>query len=131
MERIIRFRARILNTKNNSWVGGDLLHDGGKTFIRSTIRGTDTQVDAQTICEYSGMHDSNNTPIYEHDIISIGEGREPCEVVFENGCFKAVNGKGIHIPLERGIEYYSWKVKVLGSKLDKKDDVAKLSGNEA
>lgn len=121
MTRIIRFRAKILNTKKNSWVGGDLLHDCGKVFIHSTISGTNTQVDAATICEYSGLYDSNDMPIYEHDIISIGEGREPCEVVFEKGCFKAVNSKGIHIPLERGIEYYSWKVKVIDSKFNMKE----------
>ena len=69
---------------------------------------------------FTGLKDREGNEIYEHDLISIFEGREPCEVIFEKGCFLAFNPRTyIRMPLITGINDYAWELLVVGNKFDK------------
>lgn len=126
MKRIIKFKAKRLD--NGEWVEGDIIHKNNGVYVYNpqivNKRGYSVQsikVDPSTICQFTGLKDNDGNGIYEHDIISIFEGREPCEVIFEKGCFIASNHVyGIHTALAKGIDYYDWKLCVISNKFDKK-----------
>ena len=122
----IKFKAKRLD--NGEWVEGDLIHKNNGVYVYNpqivNKRGYSVQfikVDPSTVCMFTGLKDCDGNKIYEHDIISIFEGREPCEVIFEKGCFIASNHVyGIHTTLAKGIDYYNWKLYVISNKFDKK-----------
>lgn len=67
---------------------------------------------------FTELKDKEGNEIYEHDLISIFEGREPCEVIFDKGCFLAFNPRThIRMPLITGIN--DWELLVVGNKFDK------------
>lgn len=112
----IKFKAKTLALHN--WVEGDLLHMNGRTYIRKD-NVIFADVDLNTVCMFTGLKDKDGKEIYEHDIISIIEGRKPCEVIFEKGCFLAVNPiTCIRTPLIKGIDDYAWELHVIGNKYD-------------
>lgn len=119
----IKFKAKRLD--NGEWVKGDLVHSTSYVGISyPSDEFSDVpivhRVDPETVCQFTGLKDNDGNEIYEHDIISIFEGREPCEVIFEKGCFIASNHVyGIHTALAKGIDYYDWKLCVISNKFDK------------
>ena len=122
----IKFKAKRLD--NGEWVEGSLiksyLNSKEQTHIIPIFNKTGDikiiEVNPSTICMFTGFKDREGNEIYEHDIISIFEGREPCEVIFEKGCFIASNHVyGIHTALAKGIDYYDWKLCVISNKFDK------------
>ena len=121
----IKFKAKRLD--DNSWVFGYFYEENGNTYIienrqKETMlnKNLTYQVAPDTVCQFTGLKDNDGNGIYEHDIISIFEGREPCEVIFEKGCFIASNHVyGIHTALAKGIDYYDWKLCVISNKFDK------------
>ena len=122
----IKFKAKRLD--NGEWVEGSLvksyLNSKYQTYIIPIFnRAGDiktVEVNPSTVCMFTGFKDREGNEIYEHDIISIFEGREPCEVIFEKGCFIASNHVyGIHTTLAKGIDYYDWKLYVISNKFDK------------
>lgn len=122
----IKFKAKRLD--NEEWVEGNLVksyfNSKDQTFIIPIFNKTDdikiVNVNPSTVCMFTGFKDREGNEIYEHDIISIFEGREPCEVIFEKGCFIVSNVYGIHTTLAKGINYYDWKLCVIDNKFDKK-----------
>lgn len=122
----IKFKAKSLD--NGEWVEGSLvksyLNSKYQTYIIPIFNRTGdikiVEVNPSTVCMFTGFKDREGNEIYEHDIISIFEGREPCEVIFEKGCFIASNHVyGIHTTLVKGIDYYDWKLYVISNKFDK------------
>lgn len=120
----IKFKAKRLD--NNTWVEGYFYAECGNTYIiedrqsESMLNRNEAhQVDPLTVCQFTGLKDCEGNEIWEGDLISIFEGREPCEVIFEKGFFLAFNPKTcIHIPI-KDIGYYAWELHVIGNKFDK------------
>lgn len=122
----IKFKAKRLD--NGKWVYGSLIRSTAGVKERAYIVDNFSSmsdysvigVDPSTVCQFTGLKDRKDNEIYEHDLISIFEGREPCEVIFEKGCFLAFNPR-IHIrmPLITGINDYAWELHVVRNKFDK------------
>lgn len=69
MKRQIKFRGKA--TANGHWVYGSLIDYGDKTFA---IRNRKSQpwVQAETVGQFTGLHDRNGKEIYEGDIVLNG-----------------------------------------------------------
>lgn len=126
----IKFKAKRLD--NGEWIYGSLIRSTAGVKERAYIVDNFSSmsdysivgIDPSTVCMFTGLKDKDDNEIYEHDLISISEDREPCEVIFAKGCFLAFNPKTlIRIPLIRGIDYYAWELHVVGNKFDKENNL--------
>lgn len=119
----IKFKAKLLDI--GEWIKGDLVRSTtyvGIGYPSSVFPDVPIvhRINPDTVCMFTGLKDNEGHEIYEHDLISIFEGREPCEVIFDKGCFLAFNPRThIRMPLITGINYYDWELLVVGNKFDK------------
>lgn len=83
---------------NNVWVEGDLIFSRRKPYIHPKANKVNVQnelgeiivmheVQAETICQYTGLTDKNGKEIYEGDIVEFLDVDMVGQVVYENGCF--------------------------------------------
>lgn len=118
--RQIKFKAKRLD--NGKWVEGYFYAECGNTYIienrqeESMLnRNITYEVDHSTVCQFTGLKDTNDVPIFEGDIIDFdGEG----EVVFKGGAFYAKFGKYTECLLCNLVKS-GLSVTIVGSKFDK------------
>lgn len=116
----IKFKAKRLDGKG--WVCGYFYEENGNTYIienrqkESMLnRNITYQVDPSTVCQFTGLKDTNDVPIFEGDIIDFdGEG----EVVFKDGAFYAKFGKYTECQLCNLVKS-GLSVTIVGNKFDK------------
>lgn len=127
MNREIKFRSKSIST--GKWLYGCLLkNEEGKFAVVKPFKvNMDNEcscceVDEETICQYTGLHDKNSKEIYEGDIV-LQQGyngkKMPMVVRFENGAFIVGYHKGSST--RKTPMLVSSKCEVIGNIYDNKD----------
>ena len=112
----IKFKAK--KTLDGKWIKGDLVHhkDSYNVWITDYENQLTSPVNPSTVCQFTGLKDTNDVPIFEGDIIAFdGEG----EVVFKDGAFYAKFGKYTECLLCNLVKS-GLSVTIVGNKFDKK-----------
>lgn len=117
-QRNIRFKAKSI--LDGAWVQGDLIHkeDGKIAILRNGFNVS--EVDPSTICQFTGLTDSNGNEIWEHDFLQSQETKAIYEVVWDDGGFMIsdyVFGVNTMISLCSALRMR--RIKVVGNKYDK------------
>lgn len=124
----IKFKAKRLDRKG--WVCGYFYEENGNTYIienrqkESMLnRNLTYQVDPSTVCQFTGLKDSEGKEIWEGDIL---EGESKSEVVYIKGTFTIsfidYNKRVFSYPLCYYIkEDGTVDGKVIGNKFDKEN----------
>lgn len=118
----IKFKAKRLD--NNTWVEGYFYAECGNTYIiedrqsESMLNRNEAhQVAPSTVCQFTGLKDTNDVPIFEGNIIDFGgEG----EVVFKDGAFNVKFGKYTECLLSSLVKSKE-SITVVGSEFDRKE----------
>lgn len=83
-----------------------------------------TQIDSDTICQFTGARDCDGTPIYEHDLLRSEKTGSIYEVVYNQGntSFSLVNTEYpvLYSMNTMGRMLHNRRLKVVGNKFDKK-----------
>lgn len=116
----IKFKAKRLD--NGKWVEGYFYAECGNAYIIENCqkesmlnRNITYEVAPSTVCQFTGLKDTNDVPIFEGDIIDFdGEG----EVVFKDGAFYAKFGKYTECLLCNLVKS-GLSVTIVGNKFDK------------
>lgn len=81
--RTFKFRAK--RKDNGQWAYGSLVITPHATYIYRYEDSTHivNEINPDTVCQFTGLHDENGTEVYEHDIIECIDGNR--EVIWLNG----------------------------------------------
>lgn len=72
MEQVREIEFRAQTVYDGKWVYGFPMHYANPHYDKWTIReptGLEHDIEPETICEYTGLHDKHGAKIYEGDII--------------------------------------------------------------
>ena len=128
MKREIKFKAKSIY--NGEWVYGDLLHqaDGTHIFMGKGENGHTLcpRVDPSTVCQFTGMKDSEGNEIWEGDLVNerydIASVDNLYEVVYieeeGNFAFKDIDNADNCQPFVNLVDTF-----VVGNKFDKENKV--------
>lgn len=115
--REIKFKAK--STLDRAWVTGDLIRkqDGKIAILRNGFNVS--EVDPETVCQFTGLKDCKGKELFEHDIIHFIGFRHTAEVIWSEGnyAFMVVCDNKHFYWLHDVIEVN--KIEVVGNKFDK------------
>lgn len=84
--RKIKFKAKQLNS--GEWFEGDLVHLGNRVCIGGdNIKDGITDVDPETVCQFTGLSDCVSRDIWEHDLIHLAGFNYAAEVIWSEGYY--------------------------------------------
>lgn len=84
--RKIKFKAKQLNS--GKWFEGDLVHLGNRVCIGGdNIKDGITDVDPETVCQFTGLTDCKGKELFEHDLIHIVGFNYDAELIWSEGCY--------------------------------------------
>lgn len=121
--REIKFKAKQLNS--GEWFEGDLVHLGNRVCIGGdNIKDGITDVDPETVCQFTGLTDCKGKEVWEGDILSNVTNDSPDGiVVFKYGafCLLAKNGRDFCVAVTYLMSEKESlnRFKVIGNKFDK------------
>ena len=120
MKREIKFKAKRLDCKG--WVEGTPICINGKPYGVMIGEKESPDIDPSTVCQFTGMKDSEGNEIWEGDLLTNRYFKDIYEVVWreDDACFKIVNTRYRERTelLGYSLRNISWRV--VGKKLDKK-----------
>lgn len=113
--REILFKAKRID--NGEWVEGLLTIMWGQYhIINPNDENTAYPIDADTICQYTGLTDKNGNKIWENDIIQIATEDKYFHLEWQDDTAGFVmNGDGFTIDFDN---YWSYEVEVIGNIFD-------------
>ena len=124
MKREIKFKAKSIY--NGEWVYGDLLHqaDGTHIFMGKGENGHTLcpRVDPSTVCQFTGMKDSEGNEIWEGDLVNERYDLASIDNLYEvvyieeegNFAFKDIDNADNYQPFVNLVDTF-----VVGNKFDK------------
>lgn len=123
--REILFRGK--RKDNGEWLQGDLRHwNSGEVGIHCDILHRTIKVDPETVGQFTGLVDKNDTRIFEGDVVRYGN--RTGYVIFENGCFCVQDSMSQHHPAIDMV-MFQWDVTVIGNIHDNPELLKGVEGN--